>query len=142
MARKRIFISFNFDDDVNYRRLLSALSKNTSSDVEFEDSTPEEIATQSVSRIKGVLTSKIREADYTLVIIGSGVNSYHPDRDEIGTRNWQWWEIEKAIEEDHKFIAVKIKSDNTSPQPLPGQSGTKWVMSYKTEAIAEAIEEV
>jgi hypothetical protein len=45
MAKKKIFISFNFDDDVNYRRLLSALNENTSSDVEFEDSTPEEIAT-------------------------------------------------------------------------------------------------
>ena len=140
MAKKKIFISFNFDDDVNYRRLLSALSENTSSNVEFEDSTPEEIQSESIKTIKGVLTTKIRDADYTLVVIGSGANSYHPKREEIGERNWQWWEIEKAKEDGHKFIAVKIDSGNASPEPLLGQNA-KWAMSYKTDAIAKAIED-
>src|SRR5215211_6982681 len=111
-AKKKVFISFNYDDDKDYRYLLSALNANTGSEIEFEDYTPSEIDSMSVPRIKGVLTGKIRNADYSLVVIGKGANSYHPDHDKIGSRNWQWWEIEKAAEEGHKFIAVRIKSDN------------------------------
>ncbi len=139
--KKKVFVSFNYDDDRDYRNLLSALNANTGSEIEFEDYTPSEINSMSVPRIKGVLTSRIREADYSLVVIGKGANSHHPDEDKIGTRNWQWWEIEKAAEEGHKFIAVRIKSDNKSPQPLLGQNGTKWVNSYKVDSIVKAIKE-
>ncbi len=139
-AKKKVFISFNYDDDRYYRNLLSALNANKTSDIEFQDYTPTEINSSDIGRIKGVLTTKIRNADYTLVVIGSGANSYHPDRAKIGTRNWQWWEIEKAAEEGHKFIAVKINSNNESPQPLLGQKGTKWVYYYRVLSIVQAIQ--
>lgn len=136
--KKRIFISFNYTDDKTYRNLLSALSKNTSSEVEFEDLTPSEIMSQSIDRIKAVLTGKIRNADYTLVVIGENANQQHPDHKKIGTCNWQWWEIEKAIEEKHKFIAVKIKNANPYPDPLYGQNATL-AKSYNIDAIVKAI---
>lgn len=139
MAKKRICICFDYDHDKNYRYLLTALSENESSDISFDDRTPGEIDTEDVSRIKAVLTSKIREATHTLVIVGKHANSYHKDRVEIGTRNWQWWEIEKTAAEGKGFIAVKIESTNTSPDPLLGK-GASWANSFKVASILAAIE--
>lgn len=136
--KKKIFISFNYTDDNRYRNLLKALAANTSSQVEFEDYTPSEIKSYNVGRIKAALTSKIKDADYTLVVIGENANQRHPDYIEIGTRNWQWWEIEKADKEGHKFIAVKIKNSNPTPDPLKNKGAT-WARSYNVPAIVKAI---
>lgn len=138
MKKKRIFICFDYDHDKQYRYLLKALSKNPDSDIEFDDYTPEEIQSYDVGRIKAVLTRKICEATHILVIIGEHANSYHADREKIGTRNWQWWEIEKAIEEEKGFIAVKIKSANSTPTPLYGQEAS-WSHTYKVDSIVSAI---
>ncbi len=136
---KRIFISFDYEHDKNYRYLLTALAKNPRSDIEFTDVTPEEIQSYDVGRIKAVLTRKIREATHTLVIVGKYANSYHPDSDEIGERNWQWWEINKSDEEGKGFIAVKIESSNKPPDPLYGKGAT-WANSFTVDAIVNAID--
>lgn len=136
--KKNIFISFNYTDDNRYRNLLSALAKNTRSEVQFEDYTPSEIKSYDVGRIKAALTRRIKDSDYTLVVIGENANQRHPDYLKIGTRNWQWWEIEKADEENHKFIAVKIKNANPTPDPLKGKGAT-WARSYNVDAIVKAI---
>lgn len=140
MPKKRIFISFDYDHDKNYRYLLTALSENAGSDISFDDSTPGEIDTDDVSRIKAALTCKIREATHTLVIVGKHANTYHEDREEIGTRNWQWWEIEKSAEEGKGLIAVKIESSNSSPDPLYGKGAT-WAKAFKVASILAAIED-
>lgn len=137
--KKRIFISFDYTNDKNYRYLLTALAKNSRSDIEFDDVTPEEIQSYDVGRIKSVLTKKIKEATHTLVIIGKHANSYHPDREEIGDRNWQWWEINKSDEEGKGFIAVKIESSNESPEPLYGKNAT-WAHSFTVDSIVNAID--
>lgn len=137
--KKRIFISFDYDHDKNYRYLLTALAKNPRSDIEFDDLTPEEIQSYDIGRIKAVLTSKIKQATHTLVIIGKYANSYHPDRDEIGERNWQWWEINKSDEEGKGFIAVKIDSSNDSPEPLYGKGAT-WAKTFSVDSIVNAID--
>ena len=138
MANKRVFICFDYDHDRNYRYLLKALAANAGSEIDFDDLTPEEIQSDDVGRIKAVLTRRIRQSTHTLVIIGTYANSYHPDRDEIGERNWQWWEIEKTDEEDNGFIAVKIKSSNTPPRPLYGK-GAKWARTFTVQSILNAI---
>ena len=140
MAKKRICICFDYEHDKNYRYLLTALSENPRSDISFEDLTPGEIASTSVARIKAGITTKIRDATHTLVIIGKHANSYHPDRDEIGTRNWQWWEIEQSDTEGNKFIAVKIENGNTSPDPLYGKGAT-WAKAFRVDSIIAAIDD-
>ena len=141
MTRKKVFICFDYDHDRNYRYLLKALAQNADSDIEFEDLTPEEIQSDDVSRIKAALRRRIRKTTHTLVVVGNHANSYHPKRDEIGSRNWQWWEIEKSAEESgRKFIAVKIESTNASPEPLRGKGAT-WARSFKVESILKAINE-
>lgn len=135
---KKVFICFDYDHDRHYRYLLSALSENSSSDIKFDDLTPEEIQSYDIARIKAALTRKINEATHTLVIVGSHANSYHEDREEIGERNWQWWEIKKSDEKNKKFIAVKIKSSNNTPDPLYGKNAT-WAHSFTVESILNAI---
>ena len=136
---KRIFISFDYDNDRNYRYLLEALAKNPRSGIEFEDLTPKEIQSNDVGRIKAALTRRIKDSTHTLVVIGGHANSYHPNRNEIGTRNWQWWEIEKSHEEGNKFIAVRIKPSNSTPEPLLGKGAT-WANSFGIDSIAAAID--
>jgi hypothetical protein len=141
MARKKVFICFDYDHDRNYRYLLKALAENAGSDIEFEDLTPEEIQSDEVGRIKAALRKRIRATTHTLVVVGKHANSYHPKRDEIGTRNWQWWEIEKSAEErGRKFIGVKIESSNAAPEPLLGK-GVTWARSFKVDSIIKAINE-
>jgi hypothetical protein len=141
MARKKVFICFDYDNDRNYRYLLKALAENASSEIEFEDLTPEEIQSDDVGRIKAALRRRIRATTHTLVVIGKHANSYHSKRNEIGTRNWQWWEIEKSAEEiGRKFIGVKIEASNAAPEPLIGKGAT-WARSFKVESILKAINE-
>lgn len=69
MPTKKVFISFDYDNDRRYRYLLKALINNPSSDIEFEDLTPEEIQSYDIGRIKAALTRRIRKSTHTLVII-------------------------------------------------------------------------
>ena len=135
---KKVFICFDYDNDRNYRYLLSALSENSSSAIDFEDLTPEEIQSFDVGRIKAALSRRMGSSTHILVIVGDHANSYHDDRASIGERNWQWWEIEKADELNLGFIAVKIAASNDSPEPLLGKGAT-WAMSFKVDAILKAI---
>ncbi len=139
MARKRICISFDYENDRNYRYLLNALEQNERNRMDFDDITPSEINTDSVARVKQVLTTKIRSATHLLVIVGKHANSWHPDSDEIGTRNWQWWEIERAKAEGKGLIAVKIDRSNLTPDPLLN-AGASWALSYTEDAIVDAID--
>lgn len=138
MSKKKVFISFDYDNDRKYRYLLKAIKENAGFDIVFKDLTPEEIQSNDVGRIKSVLTERIQNSTHTLVIIGEHANSYHPDRNKIGERNWQCWEIEKSVEKDNGLIAVKIKSENTPPKPLYGK-GSTWARSFKVDSILDAI---
>lgn len=137
-ASKKIVISFDYDHDRNYRYLLSALKQNAGNAIDFEDLTPGAISTDSVSRVKAVLSSQISSSTHLLVIIGAYANSTHPDSKLIGTVNWQWWEIEKAKELGKRLIAVKIHKDNPTPTPLLN-AGATWALSFTVEGVLKAI---
>ena len=135
---KRIFISFDYDNDRNYANLLRALAKNPNFDIDFEDRTPHEIQSNEVARIKAALTRRIRSATHTLVVVGQHANSLHILRREIGEDNWQNWEIVKSDHERRRFIAVKIKPTCVFPSVLLGK-GASLANSFTVPAIARAI---
>lgn len=139
-SEKRICISFDWHNDRSYRYLLSAWIANSKSPIYFQDLTPGEIDTSDVGRVKAVLTTKIRNATHTLVLVGEYANAKHEDSAKIGTRNWIWWEIEQSKAERKRLIAVKLKSDNPTPDLLYN-SGAKWAMSFTEDAIIKAINE-
>lgn len=133
----KVFISFDWDKDRDYRNLLSAFATNPANDIQFQDSTPGPINTDDVGRVKAVLTTKIREATHTLVLIGEDANTRHHDSATIGTRNWQWWEIENSVLEGNKLVGVKLASQNAAPEPLLN-AGASWA-SYGVDSIAQAL---
>ena len=104
------------------------------------DLTPGEINTSDVGRVKARLTTQIRAATHTLVIIGAHTNDYHADSAKIGRRNWIWWEIEKSKEGGNRLIAVKRSSNNPTPDPLYN-SGATWAMSFTQDPVLKAINE-
>lgn len=139
VAKKKICISFDWHNDRNYRNMLSAWIANAKNPVDFDDLTPGAIDTDDVGRVKGVLTTRIRAARHTLVLVGAHANDYHKDRAKIGARNWIWWEIEQSKAEGNGLIAVKLTSANPTPDPLYN-SGATWAMSFSRDAILKAID--
>lgn len=137
---KKIFISFDYENDRHYRYLLSALNQNSRFELIFDDYSAQEINSSTISVVKAGLTRKIRQADYTLVVIGKEANAYHRDRDLIGYRNWIDFEIAQSKLANNKLIAVKISSAFESPEQILGSSA-KWAMSFTVDAITKAIDE-
>lgn len=134
----KVFVSFDFDHDRQYKYTLDMWNGNENIDFNFDDKSSTEINSWNVDRIKAALTMKIKQADVVLVIVGSHANSYHKDCRHIGNRNWQNWEIAKAKELGKKLVGVKLNHLNTSPDELLG-SGATWAMSFSKDAIVKAL---
>lgn len=140
MAKKTVFVSFDYENDKHYKFLLEAWDANPEFDFRFSDLSSQEINSWSVSRIKGALTTRINQASYTLVIVGKEASKRHKDWKEIGYKNWLNFEIAKSKENGNKLIAVKIDSEYESPEELLG-AGAKWAMSFKQDSIIKALQD-
>jgi hypothetical protein len=139
-GRKRIFISFDYDNDRHYRYLLDALEENSKNQIDYEDVTPDEIQSNDIATIKAGLLSKIKKSTHALVIVGAKANSFDVRATQIGQRNWQWWEIAASKAEGKGLIAVKIEPGYESPEPLKNAKAT-WAMAFKVDSILKAINE-
>lgn len=140
MAKKKVCVSFDYTNDKHYRYLLSAWDANTNFDFKFNDFTPSEINSDDYSRVKAVITQRIKESTYLLVLVGEHANKEHPRKNEIGDKNWLNWEINKAKEFGKKLVAVKLDWKNESPDALLN-SGAKWA-SFSKDSIIKALDEV
>lgn len=138
MYKKKVCISFDYEDDRQYKSLLEAWDANTNFEFSFDNLTPTEINSDDYSRVKAVITQRINSADYLLVVIGKNANKNHPRRNEIGYKNWMNWEIAKAKELGKKLVAVKINSLYQSPDEILS-SGAKWSMSFSKDGIINAL---
>lgn len=138
MARPKICISFDYENDKNSRNAIRLWNANKNIDFDIIDKTPSEIDTFNISRIKAGLTSKISEANILLVISGDYINSPHRDRNAIGCINWQNWECQKALELNKKIILVKLKSNNLIPVELLGCSRED-VIGLELDKVKKAI---
>ncbi len=129
MAKKKVFVSFDYDRDKNYKLLLQAWDKNPSFEFTFNDqSVTVPINSTRASRIKAGISRKMAKATRCLVIVGK--YTYRSD--------WVAWEIEKAKELSLKLVAVKTDRSNTSPAGLLN-AGASWAMSFSQEAILRAL---
>ncbi|XDD45258.1 TIR domain-containing protein [Leptospira sp. WS39.C2] len=141
MAKKKIIVSFDFENDKAYKLVLNMWNANPNFEFEFADLTPDEIKSNDISRIKAALTAKINKSSYTLVIVGQNANSVHKDSKLIGYKNWINFEIAKSKEKGNKIVAVKLNKANQSPDELLN-SGASWAMSFTQESILKALEDV
>ncbi len=132
MAKKRVFVSFDYTFDKSYKYLLDAWDKNENMDFVFEDCSSDEISSNHIPTIKAGLTRRINRSEYTLVIIGKYANSEHPDHIKIGYKNWINFEISRSKANGNKLVAVKIDKSYESPDEILG-SGASWAMSFYAE---------
>lgn len=138
MVKEKVFVSFDYENDKNYKFLLSSWNSNPTFEFTFDDRSAKEIQSDSVSVVKNVLSRKINEARTVIVIVGKEANKLHPDYREIGYRNWQNYEVAKAKELGKKLIAVQINSQYTYPEELLNSNASR-VYEFSQNAIIKAI---
>lgn len=141
MAKKHVCCSFDFEYDKKYYYLLEAWNSNPDIDFSIIDCTPKEIQSESVSKIKQVLSTKIGEAKYMVVIIGEHSDDEHPDSKLLGYKNWQAYEIAKNHEKGNGLVCVKLDTSYDAPEETYG-IGAKWVYSFNLDDINNALKEL
>ena len=130
MAKPKIFISYDYDNDKYYKNLLVAWDKNSEVDFSFYDESVDvSVDSTDAAAIKRVISARIGGATHFLCLVGKKTHS----------SDWVAWEIERAKELKKKLVAVKIDSENTSPSGLFG-AGVSWAMSFTFDSIKKAIE--
>jgi len=128
--KKKVFISYDYDNDKHYKNLLLAWDANKFFEFSIHDHSADvSINSTDAKAIKSVLSRYINEATYFLVIVGTKTHK----------STWVQWEIEKAVELKKRIIAVKTDRENTSPIALLGVGAT-WAMSFTYDAITRAID--
>ena len=131
MAKKKIFISYDYENDKHYKNLLLAWDENSEFDFGFSDQSADvSIQSTDAATIKRAISAKINAATYFLCLVGS----------KTSKSSWVTWEIEKAKDLKKKLVAVKISSGNTTPSGLLN-AGASWAMSFTFDAIKKAIED-
>lgn len=138
MAKKKVFVSFDYDNDRSYKYLLDAWDQNRNMEFAFDDCTSDEIQSWNIPTVKAALTRRINTCSYMLVIVGAEANKFHKDFTQIGYRNWQNFEISRAKAAGLKLVAVKLNRFNDSPSELLS-SGASWAMAFTQSAIIEAL---
>lgn len=131
MAKMKVFISFDYDNDKHYKNLLVAWDKNKLFDFSFYDgSVTVPVNSTEAGPIRRVISQRIAACPRFLCIVGKHT---HKSR-------WVKWEIDKAVELKRKIIAVKTDRSNTTPDNLLG-IGASWAMSFTFESIKKALED-
>lgn len=131
MAKKTVFISFDYDNDARYKSLLVAWDKNKDFDFGFYDgSLRDAINSTNAAYIKSQIKPKILAASHLLCIVG----------EKTSNSAWIDWEIQTARDASKKLIGVKTAKENSSPTGLLG-SGATWALSFNFDAIKKALDE-
>lgn len=134
------FVSFDYENDRHYKRLLEAWHEHRDFDFSFDDRSSGEIQSSDVGRVKAALTQKIRNAHYTLIIIGRYANALHKDAAAIGFRNWINFEIAQSVSCSNRLVAVKLDRAFESPEQLLGKKAA-WAFEFSEAAILKAFRE-
>ena len=131
MAKKKIFVGYDYDNDRHYKNLLLAWDRNREFDFGFSDQSADvSIQSTNVAAIKRAISAKINAATYFLCLVG----------EKTYKSCWVAWEIGKAKELRKRLVVVKISSRNVTPNGLLG-AGASWAMSFTFNAIKDAIED-
>jgi exopolysaccharide biosynthesis protein len=130
MTTKRIFISYDYDNDRHYKNLLVAWDKNKEFDFNFYDgSVTVAVDSADADYIKSRIKPKIEASSHFLCLVGKHAHK----------SKWIDWEIRTAISLKKRLIAVKIEKDNTTPSALLNVGAT-WALSFNFDAIKKAVD--
>ena len=129
MSKKRVFISYDYAKDKNYKDLLLAWDKNKDLDFSFYDMSMEVSVHESdAAAIKRDISAKISDSSHFLCLVGKYT---HKSR-------WVEWEIKTAVELKKKIVAVQLEKNTTTPKALYGV-GTSWALSFNFDVIKKAL---
>ena len=127
--KRKVFVSYYFDEDKHYKRLLKAWSANGKFRLNFDDiSTDISVKSENENYIKRTISNRIKECDVFLVIIGKKTHK----------RKWVAWEISKALEYKKKIVALKENKSHATPKELMSV-GAEWVYGFKEEKVRNSI---
>ncbi len=130
MAKKKIFISYDYDNDKHYKDMLLVWDENSQFDFSFYDQSVDvDIDSTDAAAAKRAISRRINDSTHFLCIVGK--RTYRS--------SWVSREINKAIELNKKLVAVKIDFTYVSPSEILGV-GASWAMSFSFESIKNAIE--
>jgi len=141
MAKKKVFVSFDYDNDKHYKYLLEAWDANPDFDFVFNDKTPGEINSSNIGRVKADLTSKIREATHTLFIVGECANQLHEDHRLIGFKNWMNFEAYQSHFANNKLAVLKLDKSHEVPEELTGKNYW-WVAGFTEDNAIKVLNKV
>ena len=129
MAKKKIFISYDYENDGYWKNLLVAWDANSLFDFSFNDTSVDvSVDSTNADAIKRAISARINNATYFLCIVGKKTHK----------SGWVKWEIGKAVDLKKKLVAVKTDSENTSPDAIL-DVGASWAMSFTFDSITKAI---
>ncbi len=131
---KKVFVSYDHDQDARYRDLLRAWDKNPQFEFRFDLTSPvDAIDTYDQGVVKRALTPKMKAAEYLLVLVG----------EETARSKWVEWEIERATEPDVnlKIASIKLQKSSRLPrvlQRIGAASATGFSLENVTRVLTEA----
>ena len=131
MAKRKIFISYDYKNDRYWKNLLVAWDANSLFDFSFYDTSADvSVDSTDAAAIKRAISARINNATYFLCIVGKNTHK----------SGWVKWEIGKAVDLKKKLVAVKTDHDNVSPDAIIGV-GASWAMSFTFDSIKKAIDD-
>ena len=129
MAKKKVFVSYDYTNDKHYKNLLLAWDANGDFDFSLYDQSVDiSVDSEDASAIKRVISARINKSTYFLCLVGKKTHK----------SGWVAWEINKAVALKKKIVAVKINRSNTTPDELYGV-GASWALSFTFESITQSI---
>lgn len=138
MAKKPVYVCFDYDLDRQYKYLMEAWDANSDFDFTFNDRSPREIQSNDISVIKACLTKKIKEAKYTVVLAGRDANKRHSYADKIGYKNWQNFEVARSVENGNKLVIVELPDYSVAPEECYNK-GAVWAGKFSEDNIIKGL---
>ena len=130
MAKKKVFISYDYDNDKHYKNLLLAWDANKQFDFYLYDQSVDiSVDSTDAAAIKRVISARINASTYFLCIVGKQTHK----------SGWVAWEIDKAVELKRKLVAVKTARSNEAPRMLYAV-GASWALCFTFDSIKNAID--
>jgi len=95
MAKKKVFVSYDYDNDKHYKNLLLAWDANKQFDFYlYDQSVDVSVNSTDAAAIKRVISARINASTYFLCIVGKRTHK----------SGWVAWEIDKAVELGKKLL--------------------------------------
>ncbi len=139
MSKEKVFVVCDDKDKRRYENIFSAWGKDSDFEFVFNDLPSHEMASLNNCHGQEYLAEKIRQVNYTLVIIGNNDDETDSRAEQIGYQNWIDYAIARSRKFGNEIIAVKIDESYTIPKELRGQS-VEWAKRFTKRSVISALE--